>query len=145
MAAAGAATSALIFPIIFFLWGHMQLEGAPLNSTLAKFGLHGTSWLLFIIYFSTAQPFLEELYWRGYLQGNHKHFSWTDFAFAGYHILVLVWFIKLPWLIIAFIVLAAAAYTWRHIASKLDGLMVPLISHIVADISIVTATYVLIQ
>ena len=145
MAAVGAVTSAMIFPIIFFLWGLMQLESTPLNSTLAKFGLHGTSWLLFMIYFSTVQPVLEELYWRGYLEGNHKYFSWTDLAFAGYHILVLVWFIKLPWLIITFIVLAAAACIWRHIASKLDGLMVPLISHIVADISIVTATYVLIQ
>ena len=145
MAAVGAVTSAMIFPIIFFFWGYMQLENTPLNSALAKFGLHGTSWFFFMIYFSTVQPFLEELYWRGYLEGNHKYFSWADLAFAGYHILVLAWFIKLPWLIIAFIVLTAAAYIARHIASKLDGLMVPLISHIAADISIVTATHVLLQ
>ncbi len=145
IAVVGIVMSVLIFPIIFFLWGHMQLENAPLNSTLANFGLYGTSWFFFMIYFSIVQPFLEELYWRGYLESNRKHFSWTDFAFAGYHILVLAWFIKLPWLVIAFIVLTVAAYIWRYIASKLEGLAVPLLSHIVADVSIVVVTCLLIR
>jgi len=65
-------------------------------------------------------------------------------VFAGYHILVLAWFIKLPWLIIAFIVLTAAAYIWRYTASKLEGLVVPLLSHIAADVSIIAVTCVLI-
>ena len=81
---------------------------------------------------------------RGYL-GGHKYFSWTDLAFAGYHILVLAWFIKVPWLVIAFIVLTVAAYIWRYIASKLEGLAVPLLSHIVADVSIIAVTCVLIR
>ena len=141
----GILMSAMIFPIIFFFWKLMQLEGMPLSSALSSFGLHGTSWFFFMIYFSTVQPLLEELYWRGYLICSHKYFSWTDFAFAGYHILILAWFIKLPWLIIAFILLTLAAFVWRHLASKFEGLLVPLLSHIVADISIIVATYVLIQ
>ena len=145
IAAAGIVMSVIIFPIIYFLWGHVQLESISLNSALANFGLHGTSWFFFMIYFSTVQPFLEELYWRGYLECGHKYFSWTDFAFAGYHILVLAWFIKLPWLAIAFIVLTVAAYIWRYIAFKLEGLAVPLLSHIVADVSIIAVTYILIQ
>ncbi len=141
----GVVMSVMIFPIVFFFWGHMQLESTPLKSALANFGLHGTSWFFFMIYFSTVQPFLEELYWRGHLEYGHKYFSWTDFAFAGYHILVLAWFIKPPWLVIAFIVLTATAYVWRYIASKLEGLAVPLLSHIVADVSIIAVTYILIQ
>ena len=144
MAIAAVVMSLMIFPIIFFFWGHMQLEPMPLNSTLVNFGLHGTSWFFFMIYFSTVQPFLEELYWRGYLECNHKYLSWPDFAFVGYHILVLAWFIKLPWLVIAFIVLTIAAYIWRYMASKLEGLAVPLLSHIVADINIIAVTYILI-
>ncbi len=145
MATVGIVMSVMIFPIIFFFWGQMQLESMPLKSALANFGLHGTSWFFFMIYFSTVQPFLEELYWRGYLENNRKYFSWTDFAFAGYHIFVLAWFIKLPWLVIAFVVLIVAAYLWRYIASKLEGLVVPLLSHIVADVSIIAVTSVLIQ
>ena len=145
MAAVGVLMAAMIIFIILFLWEYMQLENMPLNSVLASFGLRGTSWFFFMIYFSTAQPFLEELYWRGYLECSHKYISWTDFTFAGYHILVLAWFIKLPWLVIAFIVLTVAAFIWRYLVYKLEGLVVPLLSHIVADISIIAVTYVLIQ
>lgn len=145
MAIAGVVMSVMIFPIIFFFWGHMYSDRTPLDSTLANFGLYGTSWFFFMIYFSTVQPFLEELYWRGYLENNQKYFSWKDFAFAGYHIFVLAWFIKLPWLVIAFILLTIAACIWRYIASRLEGLAVPLLSHTVADVSIIAVTYVLIR
>ena len=137
--------SAMIFPIIFFFWKYMQLENVRLNTALADFGLHGSSWFFFMIYFSIIQPFLEELYWRGYLQSNHRYFSWTDLAFAGYHMLVLGLFIKPPWLVIAFIVLTAAACGFRYIAYKLEGLIVPLLSHMAADISIVAVTNILIR
>ena len=135
---------ASIMPIIFILWRYMQLENTCLRATLTNFGLYGTSWFFFMIYFSTVQPFLEELYWRGYLESNHKYFSLTDLAFAGYHIFVLAWFIKLPWLVMAFIVLTAVAYGFRYITCKFKGLAVPLLSHIAADISIIAVTYVLI-
>ena len=145
MAAAGAGISVMIFPVVFILWEHMRLENVQLNTTLADFGLHGTSWFIFMMYFSTVQPFLEELYWRGFLESNHKYFSWTDLAFAGYHILVLAKFIQLTWLVVAFIVLTVAAYSWRYTASKLEGLIIPLLSHIVTDVSIIAVTYVLIR
>ena len=145
MAAAGVGMSVMIFPVVFILWEHMRLENVHLDTALADFGLHVTSWFFFMIYFSTVQPFLEELYWRGYLEFNHKYFSWTDFAFAGYHILVLARFIQPTWLVVAFVVLTVAAYSWRYTASKLEGLIIPLLSHIVADVSIITVTYVLIR
>jgi membrane protease YdiL (CAAX protease family) len=145
IAAVSIILPVMVFPIIFFFWKYMQLEKVSLDTTLADFGLHGSSWFFFMIYFSIIQPFLEELYWRGYLQSNHRIFSWTDFAFAGYHMLVLGLFIKPSWLVIAFIVLTAAAWIWRYIADKLGGLAVPLLSHMAADITIVTVTNFLIR
>jgi membrane protease YdiL (CAAX protease family) len=145
IAAVSIILAAMIFPIIFFCWRYMQLESVHLNTALADFGLHGASWFFFMIYFSIIQPFLEELYWRGYLQSNHRYFSWADFAFAGYHMLVLGLFIKPAWLVIAFIVLTGAARVWRYIAYKLQGLAVPLLSHVAADISIVAVTNILIR
>lgn len=145
MAAVGVVMSAMIFPIIFFFWGYMQLENMPLDSALANFGLYGTSWFFFMIYFSTMQPFLEELYWRGYLEDNHKYFSWTDFAFAGYHVFVLAFFIKLPWLILLFIVVSATAWGWRRTAHKFKGLAIPLLSHTATDVSIIAVVNLLAQ
>lgn len=144
-AAAAVVMSAMVFPIVFLLWPNMQLENVPLHLALPNVGLQGTSWVVFMIYFSTVHPVLEELYWRGYLQSDHKYISWTDCAFAGYHLLVLAKFMKAPWLLIAFIALTFVAGLWRYIAARLDGLIVPLLSHIVADASIVAVTCVLIR
>jgi membrane protease YdiL (CAAX protease family) len=137
--------SVMIFPIIFFFWKLMHLENTALSSTLSDFGLYGPSWFFFMLYFSTVQPLLEELYWRGYLTCRREYFSWTDFAFAGYHILVLAWFVKFPWLVIAFIILSVVSSIWRYLTSRLEGLMVPLLSHVAADVSIIVAIYILIQ
>ena len=38
-AVVGIVMSVMILPIIFFFWGHMQLENIPLNSALMNFGL----------------------------------------------------------------------------------------------------------
>lgn len=139
------AACALIFPTVIILWKYMELENLHLKTVLAQFGLAGLSWYFFMIYFSTVHPFLEELFWRGCLENKNRYPSWTDFAFAGYHILVLHWFIKSPWLIALFILLTVAACVWRFIARGLKGLAVPLLSHIVADISIVAAANVIIK
>jgi len=143
--AGSAAVCAVVGPAVFVLWQYMQLEGICLKTSLMSFGLYGVSWWLFVIYFSTVHPLLEELYWRGYLKADYKYLSWSDFAFAGYHILVLVWFIRLPWLAVSFVVLSTAACGWRYIVHKFGGLGIPLLSHIVADISIIAAISVLIR
>jgi membrane protease YdiL (CAAX protease family) len=140
---ASCAVCALIVPTIFFLWQYMQSGDTSLKAKLTDFGLQGTSWHLFMVYFSTAQPFLEELYWRGYLESKDKYLSWSDLAFAGYHMFVLVWFIKLPWLAASFIVLSIAAWAWRYAVDKLGGLGVALLSHIVCDISIIAVANIL--
>jgi len=141
---AGITASVIVFAIIYFLWEHVKLEGMSLGDKLAGLGLYGTSWIIFMVYFSTAQPLLEELFWRGYLERNHKFLSWAELAFAGYHILVLAIFIKPFWLIIAFIVLIAAAYLWRLVGCRFKGLAIPLLSHITADICIMAVTNILI-
>ncbi len=141
----GIVMSVMIFPILYIFWRYMCLEDISLYSALANFGLQGASWFFFMIYFSTVQPVLEELYWRGYLGCDHLGVSWADFAFAGYHILVLARFIKLPWLIIACVILSVVAFIWRYILLRCGGLIIPLLSHIVADISIVIAIHLLIQ
>lgn len=141
----GIAMSVMIFPILYIFWRYMSLGNISLGLALGNLGLQGASWFLFMIYFSTVQPVLEELYWRGYLGCNDLLISWEDLAFAGYHILVLARFIKWPWLIIAFVILTMAASVWRHISSRCGGLIIPLLSHITADISIIIAIYKLIQ
>lgn len=139
------AVCALSGPAILLFWEYMRLDQIALGTVLGDFGLDGWSWYLFIIYFVTVQPVLEELYWRRFPGSSRKWLCFTDLAFAGYHIFVLVWFIKWPWLVAAFIVLSTAGFFWRRIAGKFGGLTVPILSHIAADVSIVAAVSVLAQ
>lgn len=138
------AICVLIGPFIVFFWQHMRLEGVELETRLMEFGLCGLSWYVFVVYFSTVQPFLEELFWRGYFGNEDRFLPGIDIVFGGYHVFVLAFFIKLPWLIVSLIVISCAGWGWRFIANKCKGLIVPLLSHIAADISIIIAINILI-
>ena len=138
LAAAAAVMSLLVVPILFFLWPFIGNTAASLDTTLSQMGLSGPAWLLFIVYFSTVQPFLEELYWRGFLGSTQRWFSSTDLIFAGYHVLVLARFVDGPWLLLVFLAVAFAGAVWRILASRLNGLAVPLLSHVLADMAIIT-------
>lgn len=127
-------------PLVFVLWRFMALEAAmnP-GAVLAQYRLSGTSWVCFLVYFVALNPALEELFWRDYLRSSLRKLSVLDSAFAGYHILVLCLFIKWPWVIVGFCVLAIVGCLWRRLSIAHPGLAVPWISHTVADASILIA------
>ena len=129
--------------VIYTLWHFIALEDANIDVTLTKYGLAGLSWYLFMVYFSIANPLLEELFWRKLLYKKGIRPFLLDIAFAGYHVLVLYLFINWLWVFLAFLLLVVAARTWRYLYSILNGLAVPWLSHTVANISIVLAVNVL--
>lgn len=142
-AVAGSIVCAAGGVLIYLLWPHIALEGGTLSETLSRVGLAGTSWWLFGVYFVAVHPVLEEIGWRGYLaparQGPHP----IDVAFAGYHVLVLVLFVKPFWVVIAFAVLVIASWGWRWVVRWKSGLGVVLASHAAANLSIfLAATFV---
>ncbi|TFH16911.1 MAG: hypothetical protein E4H02_04360 [Lentisphaerales bacterium] len=94
-------------PIVFVLWPFAGLPGVHLSSSLAVFGLRGSAWIAFLVYYSFVNPWLEELFWRGLL-ARKTSFGWTsDLLYAGYHLFVLAPFITLPWLLFCFILVKA--------------------------------------
>ncbi len=131
---------ALAGPIFLLLWPVVAKPGAELASILAELGLSGLSWFLFVPYFAFLHPLLEEILWRTLLPScSPRHLHWTDLAFAGYHLLVLRHFLAWPWALVSFVVLALAAWSWRRWTEFAGGLRPALISHVVADLSIVVA------
>ncbi len=127
--------------IIYYLWCFMALDN--IDVALTEYGLAGLSWYLFVIYFSIANPLLEELFWRKLLYEKGIFGFLLDVAFAGYHVLVLHLFINWLWVFLAFLLLVSAAWTWRYLFNSLNGLAVPWLSHTVANISIILAVNVL--
>lgn len=137
--AASAAMTVLGGVTLYLLWPYVRLPGAALKEVLPNIGLAGTSWVLFVVYYSTVHPLIEELYWRGDALAYGAGPSWRDIAFGGYHFVVLVLFIKVPWAIAVAVLLSVVAWGWRYAVRRYGGLGVPLVSHVVADLSVVVA------
>ncbi len=107
-------------------------------------GLTAQTWPFFMAYFVICSPALEELYWRNYLGSLNLKPQINDFWFAGYHIIVLAGKIQTAWLIAVFLILTAAAWTWRQSNRLGEGLLPSFASHLAADASIILVSFFLI-
>lgn len=129
--------------LIFMLAPYAGINADLINPALAKLGLGGTGWLLFVIYHTLVNPWFEEILWRGKLGSDSLKPVWHDVLFAGYHVLVLMLFLEWLWILLAFFILVAAGWLWRQLRRRHKGLLLPVISHLAADGSIMFVVYVL--
>lgn len=104
-------------------------------------GLNRSGWIPFIAYFTLVNPFVEEYFWRGYLGSRSVHFAASDFLYAGFHGLILVNKVRTDMIVYSIAVLILAGWFWRQIARADGGLRAPLLGHMAADFSILTAVY----
>jgi len=148
-----SAPAAVVIGIVFatggflpaLLWGTISREHVDLAETLASLHLSGLYWWVFAAYYVTVHPVLEEIFWRGYLPRAHRSPVVPDVAFAGYHMLVLCIFIKLPWVLVSFGVLWFASWSWRQLVARYSGLGVAIASHAAADLSVIAVVEYLIR
>ena len=121
---------------ILLFWDLIKIPNMNLNRTMSEIGLVGVNKILFLIYFSTIHPILEEVFWRFLLKTKVKYISLDEILFALYHVMVLVFFIKIEFIIICFIALIVVARFWRYLQQNLSENMAVLLSHMIADFSI---------
>ncbi|MCD4760169.1 hypothetical protein K8R33_04755 [archaeon] len=133
----------LVGGIILYLLAPMAGIRETITTNLSLIGLSGIPWLLFIIYHLAINSWFEESYWRGTFGSKKKGLVFTDVIFAGYHMLVLALFLKWHWIALSFVILTIAAWFWRQLVTKYEGLLLPTISHIAADASIMIVVYLL--
>jgi hypothetical protein len=106
-------------------------------------GLSGGAWLPFIVAVALTNPWLEEVYWRGYLGSGSPGLTPADVWFGGYHVLLVVGFLSPWWFVPVLVVLSAVSWGWRQITRISGGLAVSAMSHLAADVSILLAVWVL--
>lgn len=121
---------------ILLIWDLIKLPGLNLTRTMSEIGLTGNTKVLFLIYFSTIHPFVEELFWRFLLKTKARYISMDDVLFALYHVMVLALFLKLQYIVICFVALIGVARFWRYLQHNLSENMAVILSHAVADFSI---------
>lgn len=113
--------------IFYFIWDYIKIRGLDLTESLGHYGLFGLNRILFLVYFCTVHPLLEELYWRF----NSK----SDLFFAFYHFFVIRLFIEPLYAVICVIALYGIGKFWRYLKNNGNGLIV-LLTHSIADFSI---------
>ncbi len=130
-------------PLLVFLWPVISDVRDDLPAALESFGLRGAWMYLFAAYFVTVHPVLEECFWRGAMAPADRRIGTVDMAFAAYHVLVLVHFLKFPWVIAAALLLVLVSWLWRRVAEYSRGLAIPIFSHIAAGLGVMTAAFII--
>jgi membrane protease YdiL (CAAX protease family) len=108
---------------------------------VVSLGLNASNWKFFIAYFTLANALIEEYFWRGYLGDKTKNLHTSDFMYAGYHAMVLFNKLAPPSILFALSVLVFAGWFWRQAAREDHGLLAPVLGHMTADFTILTAVY----
>ena len=124
---------------ILLLWRVAVLPDLDLQAQLATWGLDGWRWAAFFVYFSLVHPVIEEVFWRGSPSPREALLRWQDFAFAGYHALVLARLMNWPWVVVAVGVLVGASALWRYAAARTGGIGSVVLAHAVADLGVLVA------
>jgi len=130
----------------FVIYFARSLFGITENISLqlAELELNKSTLIPFIVYFSLVNPFLEEYFWRAVFGSETKSFYFGDLAYAGYHGLVLFGKIHPFAIIFAFVCLTIISWFWRQVQRQEEGLLAPVLGHMMADFSIMIAVYFLI-
>jgi hypothetical protein len=125
---------------LYLAWPFMSIS-PDVATDLAAIGLAPDRWPVFIAYVVLVNPWIEEYFWRGYLGDPSRKLLPIDFLYAGYHLLVLYGKITWVWMLVSLLILAAVAWSWRQVSRRTGGLLIPLLSHMAADLSILMAVY----
>ena len=129
--------------LVYLLWPYVHRPEVQMDTALTGLGLGGVKWWLFVAYFATVHPVLEEMLWRGRLLSTRRTIDPLDLLFAGYHVVPLSFFLNLTWIVVTVLLLAVTGWMWRLAALRWRGLGVPLCTHAVADLGVVLAAAVI--
>lgn len=125
---------------LWILWPWLGIaEDFPARIT--ALGLVKTGWLPFVMYFSTVNPFLEEIYWRGRLGSDSIFPRPVDFLYAGYHLLIVSLFVRAPWVVFSFVLLVLVSWLWRQISHRTGSLLPAALFHLLADFSLLMVIF----
>lgn len=137
--------------VLYLLWPLLAQRsgtpeaGAPLAAVLRSLALQGTPWMAFMVYYAAVNPVLEEVYWRVLLGSPARGLTLSDVCFGGYHVTVLGLLLPgspgLRWPLGAAMgaTLVGAGWLWRQIVARTGGMAIPVLTHLVTDLSIILA------
>lgn len=127
--------------IIYYFWPIARLNSVDLIEIMKSLELSNTSFLFFAVYSCLINPFLEESFWRGCFKPKTWFPDYIDGLFAGYHAIILLPVVKPLFVLLSFLALAFVSWFFRLLFRRTGGLLIPLITHIIADMAILFALW----
>jgi membrane protease YdiL (CAAX protease family) len=115
-----------------------------LQELLKEWGFSGKVVFGLVLVLAILNPFLEEVYWRGFIfrtiknrYGVYFAILITAFCYTFYHLLSIFPMFKWPLNIIGVIPVFVVGVLWGYLREKFNSLSGPILSHILADIGII--------
>ena len=140
--AVGLIIGLLSGPFIYFAlpWFIGPGVGELLAEKMAVLGFDRGSFHLFVAYFVTIHPVLEEWGWRGAIVDEEKLPCRSDVEFAAYHLLVVGWLFPGKWLLLVatLATLISVAWLWRQLRQRY-GMTSVITFHAAGDLGVIVA------
>jgi len=133
-------TGAAAGPLLHVLWPVLGLD-TSWEALRSGVNLTGWRWSGFLLLFVFPNPVLEELVWRGSLGEERRGPAVSDATFSLYHVLVLGYFVGWAWALLGGIAIGLAAWTWRRTSRTTGGILLPILSHFAASVSLGLTLY----
>ncbi|MBH0231259.1 CPBP family intramembrane glutamic endopeptidase [Halobacillus yeomjeoni] len=131
---------------IFF---DLLIDPENVETLLAKWKFTGVSLILILIFIN---PFLEEMYWRGFIferirlkRGKIEAVLYSAFFYTIYHVLTVMLLFQWPVNTLIVLPVFIAGLYWGWLREKSGSLAAVTISHMLADAGIMTVYLLLIQ
>jgi membrane protease YdiL (CAAX protease family) len=127
--------------VIVYAWPLAKTAGIDLPNTLSSLNMGGPMLLLFALYACFVNPILEEAFWRGSFDKRSIWPNPIDALFAGYHAVAISPVVKPLFAVLLFAALVFTAWLFRQLYRLTGGLLIPFITHVIADIAILYAIW----
>lgn len=127
--------------VILCFWPAARLDGIDLAKMMTLLKLYPLWFLFFAIYACLINPLLEEAFWRGCFRNQSFAPDFIDVLFSGYHALAVTCVIRAPFVVFVFLAMVGVGWLFRLVYRKTGGLLIPLLTHCIADIAILYAVW----
>lgn len=142
---------AIVLAVYFLGKNYFQQFSPLILAKVQSFNLTGSNYLIFALFLSLIHSAIEEYYWRSFvfrgLLGVMKFrlaLIIGGLGFALHHYLILSQFFPLSTTIIFGTLVGVAGAWWSYIYFKTNSIWGSWISHVLADMAVMTVGYMLI-
>jgi len=127
--------------VIVYAWPMAARADINLPDILSTLNMGGPLLAVFSLYACLVNPVLEEAFWRGRFEKGSIRPNSVDALFAGYHVLAVAPVAKPVFAVLLFAALIFVAWLFRQLYRLTGGLLIPFLTHVIADIAILYAIW----